>query len=119
MGTSGMKKPLIPSDVLMTLDNSYVLSSTESRALLSSVYHEGNQLSQRHQAERKKTTMPLSQISESTAEIKRLQRKVNESIERCQWLNAVFNLTLLSINIQKKIGTIRFKERESHESSRD
>jgi len=57
----------------------------------------------------KKVPTSSEQISK---EISRLIRKLNEALDNKQYYNALFSLALLNVCIQKKLGAIRFEERE-------
>lgn len=52
----------------------------------------------------------LEKIS-SGAEINRLLRKLTEDIKTFHFLNAIFDCTLLSMHLQKRFGSLRWRER--------
>lgn len=63
-----------------------------------------------HQSGLQNGNMPQRLIS-SNSEIKRLRKKIDESLDDNKLFNALYYVALLNLALQKKIGTIRFEER--------
>jgi hypothetical protein len=110
--TYGTMKLLKPSDKLMTTEIKYGHSLIDSLRWKLSLLPEEMALLKKSPRDAKNQILHLPQTSDNTAEVKRLIKKLEESVFKGQWLNATYYCTLLSLNIQKKHGTLRFSERE-------